>query len=109
MPSDVTSIGIYAFSNCISLTSITIPESVTSIGNSAFSSCRSLTSITIPSSVTSIGERAFGYCYSLTIYCEVSGQPSGWISSWNYSNRPVYWGLNVNWEYDEVTREPRPI
>ena len=38
-----------------------IPSSVTSIGWYAFSDCRSLTSINIPSSVTSIGEYAFEY------------------------------------------------
>ena len=35
----VTTIGWYAFENCTSLTSVTIPDSVTSIGNSAFSKC----------------------------------------------------------------------
>ena len=38
----VTSIGNYAFYNCSSLTTITIPEGVTSIGNEAFYGCSSL-------------------------------------------------------------------
>ena len=66
IPNSVTSIGISAFQNCISLTSVTIPNSVTSIGDYAFNSCRSLTSLTIPNSVTSIGDYAFNYCDSLT-------------------------------------------
>ena len=36
--------------------------SVTIVGNSAFEDCISLTSITIPNSVTSIGGFAFFYC-----------------------------------------------
>ena len=36
-----------------------IPYGVTSIGDKAFSECRSLTSVTIPDSVTSIGDEAF--------------------------------------------------
>ena len=66
IPNSVTSIAGYAFYNCISLTSITIPNSVTSIGMCAFRHCRSLTSITIPNSVTSIGGDAFYGCRSLT-------------------------------------------
>ena len=62
----VTRIGAMAFSNCTSLTSITIPDGVTSIGNDAFFMCPNLTSITIGDGVTSIGDGAFGNCSSLT-------------------------------------------
>ena len=61
----VTGIGVSAFNNRSSLTSVTIPEGVTGIGKQAFKGCRSLTSVTIPESVTSIGEEAFSGCSSL--------------------------------------------
>jgi len=66
VPSSVTNIGDYAFSDCTSLTSVTIGNSVTSIGYDAFSYCASLTSVTIGNSVTSIGYDAFSDCASLT-------------------------------------------
>ena len=44
----VTTINASAFSDCIGLTSIIIPDSVTNIGSGAFSGCNSLTSITVP-------------------------------------------------------------
>ncbi len=62
----LTAIGDYAFSNCTSLTSVTIPSGLTSIGEDAFSFCSSLTSVTIPSGMTSIGEYAFDSCSGLT-------------------------------------------
>ena len=69
MPNSVTTIGDSAFSDCNSLTSITIPDSVTTIEEYAFSSCDSLRSITIPDSVTTIGDYAFRGCESLIIQC----------------------------------------
>jgi hypothetical protein len=88
-------IGDAAFSNCGSLTSVTIPDSVTSIGDAAFCKCGSLTKFkgkfaadggrclildntiiayaeasgtkyTIPDSVTAIGNYAFYECDKLT-------------------------------------------
>ena len=61
-----TEIGEGAFSDCIDLTSVTIPNSVTSIGEKAFYGCIGLTSVTIPNSVTEIGEGAFDGCIGLT-------------------------------------------
>ncbi len=66
IPDSVTSISIYAFKDCASLSSITIPDSVTSIGNQAFEHCNSLTSVAIPNSVTSIGSWTFMDCVNLT-------------------------------------------
>ena len=59
---DVTSICEYAFYDCTSLTSITIPNSMIEIGYETFYGCTSLTSITIPNSVISIGDGAFDGC-----------------------------------------------
>ena len=66
IPNGVTSIGDYAFWDCDSLTSITIPDGVTRIGRDAFYGCAGLTSITIPNGVTSIGDDAFRGCTGLT-------------------------------------------
>ena len=59
IPNGVTIIGSYAFKGCGALTSVTLPNGVTSIGDYAFSACGSLASVTIPDSVTSIGWNAF--------------------------------------------------
>ena len=63
----ITSIGNYAFYECINLTGIDIPDSVTSIGERAFEGCYSLIDVVIGDNVTSIGEWAFSGCTSLTV------------------------------------------
>ncbi len=58
IPDSVTTIGVWAFSDCTSLESITIPGSVASIDECAFCGCSSLSSVTIPDGVTYIGDRS---------------------------------------------------
>ncbi len=67
IPSDVTSIGKYAFNYCTSLKSVTISNGVTTIGEYAFDSCSTLTHVTIPETVTSIGISAFDNCPELIV------------------------------------------
>lgn len=99
IPSTVTSIGQYAFSDCGGLSTVEGLDFVTNIGQFAF--CRThistlvfsnrlttigekifednryLENITIPSSVTSIGKETFGGCVNLQhVYMERSTPPT---------------------------------
>ena len=56
------SIGDYAFANCISITSLSLPNSVKSIGRSAFSNNQTLESLTLPRGTLTIGGYAFENC-----------------------------------------------
>jgi hypothetical protein len=64
-PSEMTSIGDYAFAGCTDLQGIYIPEGVTSIGDYAFAGCTALYNIHIPEGVTSIGDYTFAGCTAL--------------------------------------------
>ena len=62
----ITMISNYAFFNCTSLSSITIPDTATTIGNGTFHKSTSLETITLPESVTMIGDKTFEHCASVT-------------------------------------------
>ena len=62
---EVKQIGAFAFSNCIGLKEIAIPNSVTSIGDSAFSGCTSLSKVKLSNNLTKINGNTFSGCESL--------------------------------------------
>ena len=66
LPSKATELNIGLFRGCSSLGSVTIPSKVTRIRDSAFSGCTNLSSVTIPNSVTTIDDSVFENCTSLT-------------------------------------------
>lgn len=95
-----TKISSYAFYNCGSITSITIPDKVTSIGNSVFCGCSSLTDITIPNSVTSIGYYAFASCSKLKTI-NYKGDEKQWNSiskDENWNNGAGNYTINYNYK-----------
>ena len=63
--SKVQTINNYAFLNCYSLATITIPQNVTQIFGESFRSCYSLCSVVVPKSVTYISSYAFRDNHSL--------------------------------------------
>lgn len=91
----VTSIGAEAFSNCVGLTSVTIPSSVRTIKESAFSGCTGLTSIEIPYSVVSIGNSAFSGCTGLTKV--IARDITAWcnISFQSANANPLYYASHI--------------
>ena len=66
IPESVTHITTSAFSRCTGLTHIDIPLGVKRIGNNSFSGCSGLTTVTIPKSITHIEDFAFSGCTYLT-------------------------------------------
>lgn len=61
----VNQIERFAFSQCRSLTEVTIPESITTISECAFEQCSSLVSVNLPNTITKIDKEAFLGCSSL--------------------------------------------
>ena len=69
-----TSIGKYAFSDCQSLTTLSLGENITTIGDDAFRSCYKLETIMLPAGLAS-----FGNC--------LIGCPAG--RKWDYHGNPI--------------------
>jgi len=61
----VTGVGNSAFSSCMELTGVTIPEGVMSLGHTLLYLNSKITELTIPASVTNIAEGAFYACFAL--------------------------------------------
>lgn len=64
--SSIERIGTSAFARCVSLSRITLPESLAEINGNAFIGCTKLDEVLIPDSVTFIGSSAFQLCSSLS-------------------------------------------
>ena len=83
IPRSVTSIGDYAFYDCIGLISLNIPNSVTSIGDNAFANCPNITDITcLATTPPTIESNTFAN-YDATLYV-----PSGSVSLYSAN---AYW------------------
>lgn len=85
LPKSVEQIGVSAFNNCTSLSSVSL-ASVKEIGNNAFSRCTALQEIIIPKSVVKIGNTIFR-TNSTQVYVRAMAQPDEWSATWNGSNK----------------------
>ena len=61
----VKRIGANAFSNCVDMTSIIIPDTTVSIEDGAFWRCHKLETVVIPNGITNIGNQAFYACVKM--------------------------------------------
>ena len=85
IPDSVTSIGIWAFSYCSSLSSVAIPDSVTSIEWRTFQFCTSLTSVYFKGGSPDPGSSVFEGVDDATVYY-LAGT-TGWAAT--YGDRPT--------------------
>jgi hypothetical protein len=61
----VTGIGKAAFINCLTLTTVIIPNGISNIGDAAFGRCTNLTTVVIGPDVVNIGRSSLSQCLSL--------------------------------------------
>ncbi len=62
---EISATGYYAFNGCTALEKVTLGENITEISTGSFTGCTALTTINIPDSVTGIESTAFYGCSSL--------------------------------------------
>lgn len=102
LPTSLERIENAAFAGCTGLENMNLPIGLEHIGYDAFNSCSGLQTVLIPDTVTSIGGNAFANCSYLTVYTNCQSVPSGWVSNWNPSGRPVICGCNLETENNYV-------
>ena len=76
IPDSVTSIYEYAFYGCTNLQELTLPESITRIDRAAFENCTSLRKITIPKNARNLGIYLFAGCTGLVSAEIMDGVPA---------------------------------
>lgn len=65
LPDELEAIGRFSFYNCSALKTLHIPASVSDIGEAAFSACMNLNDLTLSEGLIRIGKDAFSYCLFL--------------------------------------------
>jgi len=95
----VTSVGDRAFTDCVNLSAVTIPDTLTDIGVQAFYCCESLSSFTVPKNVSNIGTYAFYGCSGLTSF-QVDPQNAAYSSDdrgvlFNKEKTVLVWAVAV--------------
>lgn len=98
----------FGFSNCYSLTTVTIPNGVEYIDSWAFYGCSNLTTVIIPDTVRSFGRSAFYGCKISDVY--YSGNEEQWakITRDDYVSLPIT-GDNIHYNSTgPVTPDPGP-
>ena len=65
IPDSVIYIGEGAFCDCTNLSCVIIPNNVTTIPSNAFDGCTNLNYVIIPQSITNISDSAFNNCYKI--------------------------------------------
>lgn len=76
----VQTIGERAFSHCVDLQDITLPDTVTSIGSKAFYKCLGVQNVKLGEKVSSIGEKAFDdlpFCEKITLASTLTADRAG--------------------------------
>ena len=83
VPDGVRTLKTYAFKDCISLSSITIPNSVTSVGSGAFENCKDLESITILNPTCEIYDSQSTINSTATIYGYAGSTAQSYANKYN--------------------------